>query len=166
MVSNDYFLLFCNFFGSQICRYADTQIGVPAMTPNQLPEVVVGFAGPPNATIDAIMAPSNASPFTRGVSQSERFFRARIVSLLPQGRTDSLGTTPHRWFTPWSTVIVYKHTIVLSLSGQQWLAGWPTTARPMVCSRRTSHGGKILAHEPVGIDSIAPGQQQGRRCFE
>ncbi len=48
MVSIDYFLFFCNFVGAQIRRYADTQIGVHAMTSNQLPEVVVGFAGPPH----------------------------------------------------------------------------------------------------------------------
>jgi len=48
MVSNDYFLFFCNFVGAQIRRYADTQIGVHVMTSNQLPEVVVGFAGSPH----------------------------------------------------------------------------------------------------------------------
>ena len=30
-------------------RYADTQIGVPAMTSNQLPEVLVGFTDPPHS---------------------------------------------------------------------------------------------------------------------
>ena len=62
MVSNDYFLFFCDFFVVQIRRYADTQIPryadmqirryadmcSPVMSSNQLPEVVVGFAGPPH----------------------------------------------------------------------------------------------------------------------
>ncbi len=33
---------------TQIRRYADTQIGVPVMASNQLPEVIIGFAGPPH----------------------------------------------------------------------------------------------------------------------
>jgi len=33
MVSNDYFLFFCDFAVMQIRRYADTQIGVPASLP-------------------------------------------------------------------------------------------------------------------------------------
>ena len=39
---------FCDFVGEQIHRYADTQIGVPAMISNQLHEVIVGFADPPH----------------------------------------------------------------------------------------------------------------------
>ena len=49
MMSNDYFL-FCLWFfchaDMQICRYADRCS--PIMSSNQLPEVVVGFAGPPH----------------------------------------------------------------------------------------------------------------------
>jgi hypothetical protein len=78
---------FCDFVGAQIHRYADRCS--PAMSSNQLPEVVVGFAGPPH--------PRRISKLSR------KYWRQESMPVIPVNPNHPAASAACKW-TPSAAV--------------------------------------------------------------
>jgi hypothetical protein len=79
---------FCEFVGEQIHRYADTQIGVPAMISNQLHEVIVGFADPPH--------PQRMSKLSRKYWHDKHQLKQESMPVIPVDPNHPAASAAHK----------------------------------------------------------------------